>query len=91
MMRRITSQPSPQSRLWTMLTARQQAEVAAVFRHLKMAAQIQLCYVLMDYIEYGSVPVFSEDEVLPATAFTFLTSYGMDEKAPWRIKANTNE
>lgn len=84
---------SPQSDLWTKLTAKQQAEVAAVFRHMKKAAQIQLCYILMEYIEDAVVPEFQEDELLLSAAFVYLTGYKMPDKAPWRIlpgSANDN-
>lgn len=76
---------SPQSDLWTKLTAKQQAEVAAVFRHMKKAAQIQLCYILMEYIDDAVVPEFQDDELLLSAAFVYLTSYKMPDKAPWRI------
>jgi len=76
---------SPQSELWAKLTAKQQAEVAAVFRHMKKGAQIQLCYILDEYITDAVIPEFQEDELLLSAAFVFLTGYEMPEKAPWRI------
>lgn len=81
---------SPQTDLWAKLTAKQQAEVAAVFRHLKKAAQVQLCYILMEYIDDAVVPEFLEDELLLSAAFVYLTGYKMPDKAPWRIKPSFN-
>ena len=82
---------SPQSDLWAKLTAKQQAEVAAVFRHMKKAAQIQLCYILMEYIDDAVVPEFQDDELLLSAAFVYLTSYKMPDKAPWRILPGQGE
>lgn len=77
---------SPQSALWRKLTAKQQAEVAAVFRHLKKPSQVKLCSVLTDYIYFGNLPEFEPDEWVLAAVFVFLTSHGMEEQAPWRIE-----
>lgn len=88
-MKKFSFPVSPQSDLWAKLTAKQQAEVAAVFRHMKKAAQIQLCYILMEYIDDAVVPEFQDDELLLSAAFVYLTSYKMPDKAPWRILPGT--
>lgn len=77
---------SPQTDLWSRLTTRQQAETAALFRHMKKASQVEMCDILCDYIDHAFVPVFPEEELLLAVCFTFLTGHGMEEKAPWRIQ-----
>lgn len=89
-MKNFSFPASPQSDLWAKLTAKQQAEVAAVFRHMKKAAQIQLCYILMEYIDSAVVPEFQEDELLLSAAFVYLTGYNMPDKAPWRIFPSFN-
>ena len=77
---------SAQTILWKELTAKQQAEVAAVLRHMKKKSQERMCFALMDYILCGDIPEFDEHDLLLSAAFVFLTGYGMEEKAPWRIK-----
>ena len=81
---------SIQAMLWEELTAKQQAEVAAVFRHMKKRSQVRMCFALMDYIWDGLLPKFDDDDLLLSAAFVFLTGYGMDEKAPWRIMHRVN-
>ena len=71
--------PSPQRELWRKLTA-------AVLRHLKKRSQIELCYVLLDYIEDGIVPEFDEDEFMLSAAFVFLTGFELEQKLTWQIQ-----
>lgn len=78
--------PSPQRELWRKLTAMQKAETAAVLRHLKKRSQIELCYVLLDYIEDGIVPEFDEDEFMLSAAFVFLTGFELEQKLTWQIQ-----
>ena len=77
---------SPQSALWRKLTAKQQAEVAAVFRPLKKPSQVKLCSALTDYIYFGNLPEFAPEDWVLAAIFVYLTSYGMEEKASWLIE-----
>ena len=84
-MKKINNYMSIQAMLWEELTTKQQAEVAAVFRHMKKCSQVRMCFALLDYIWDGVLPKFDEDDLLLSAAFVFLTGYGMDEKAPWRI------
>lgn len=77
---------SAQAELWTKTTRRQQAVIAAVFKHLKTGSQIILAYSLLDYIEDGRLPKFEEDELLLATAFVYLTGYGQDVSHKWQIQ-----
>ena len=85
-MKKINNSISIQAMLWEELTAKQQAEVAAVLRHMKKKSQERMCFALMDYILCGDIPEFDEHDLLLSAAFVFLTGYGMEEKAPWRIK-----
>ena len=81
---------SAQTILWKEFTAQQQAEVAAVFRHMKKRSQVRMCFALMDYIWDGLLPKFDDDDLLLSAAFVFLTGHGMKEKAPWRITPRIN-
>lgn len=78
--------PSPQRELWRKLTAKKKTETAAVLRHLKKRSQIELCYVLLDYIEDGIVPEFDEDEFMLSAAFVFLTGFELEQKLTWQIQ-----
>ena len=44
---------SIQAMLWEELTAKQQAEVAAVFRHMKKRSQVRMCFALREYLWDG--------------------------------------
>lgn len=79
---------SAQAELWTKTTRRQQAEIAAIFKHLKYDSQTLLAYILIDYMETGQLPRFEEDEILLATAFVYLTGYGQDASHEWQIQPN---
>ena len=83
---KFTFPQSPQSDLWALLTPEQRIETAKVFRHLKCATQIQLCYILKDYIEDAVIPEFQEDELLMSAAFVILTGYEMNTKPTWCIQ-----
>ena len=81
---------SPQSHLWAMLTARQQAEAAAVLRHMKKASQRKLCHALTDYIAHAAVPGFGHDDFMLSAAFVYLTGLGMAVKEPWLIAPDSD-
>lgn len=83
--------PSVQSDLFAKLTPRQQIETANVFRHIKKGSQVQLAYVLLDYIEDAVIPDFQDDEMVLAASFVSLTCHGMEEKAPWAIRPFQND
>ena len=89
-MKKINNSISIQAMLWEELTAKQQAEVAAVFRHMKKRSQVRMCFALMDYIWDALLPKFDDDDLLLSAAFVFLTGHGMKEKAPWRITPRIN-
>lgn len=82
---------SAQGQLWAVTTIKQQTEIAAMFRHLKRDSQTQLAYILLDYIEDGVVPEFTEDEMLLSAAFVFLTGYGLDSNAKWHIRPKSHQ
>ena len=77
---------SAQTILWKELTAKQQAEVAAVLRHMKKKSQERMCFALMDYILCGDIPEFDEHDLLPPAAVVFLPGSGLEEHAPRRLK-----
>lgn len=77
---------SAQAELWSKTTRRQQAEIAAMFQHMKPISQEILAFSLIDYIDEGALPKFEEDELLLATAFVYLTGYGQDASHKWQIQ-----
>lgn len=81
---------SPQRELWRKLTVKQKAETAAVLRHLKKLSQIELCYVLLDYIEDGVIPEFAEEDFMLSAAFVFLTGFELEQKHTWQIQPIIN-
>ena len=83
---RFSFPSSVQGDLFKMLTPKQRIETANVLRHLKNCSQIELCFILMDYIEQGEVPSFEPDQFILALAFTALTFHNVENKAPWAIK-----
>ena len=89
-MKKTNDSISIQEMLWEELTAKQQVEVAAVFRHMKKCSQVRMCFALLDYIWDGILPKFDKGDLLLSAAFVFLTGYVMDEKAPWRITPRIN-
>lgn len=78
-------EPSAQSALFAMLSPKQRVETANVFRHLKKASQIELAYILMDYIEDGVIPEFQQEDLILSTAFVILTEFEQREKSSWAI------
>lgn len=78
-------EPSAQSALFAMLSPKQRVETANVFRHIKKASQIELAYILMDYIEDGVIPEFQPEDLILSTAFVILTEYEQEEKSAWAI------
>ena len=77
---------SVQRELWRMLNREQQAIVASHFRHLKNHAQVAIAEALIDYIEEGILPDFSEAEFLYAATFVKLTGYGLVPPNPTDIR-----
>ena len=77
---------SVQRELWRMLNREQQAMVASHFRHLKNHAQVAIAEALIDYIEEGILPDFSESEFLYAATFVKLTGYGLVPPNPTDIR-----
>ena len=77
---------SVQRELWQMLNREQQAMVANHFRHLKNHAQVAIAEALIDYIEEGILPDFSEAEFLYAATFVKLTGYGLVPPNPTDIR-----
>ena len=77
---------SVQQELWQMLNREQQAMVANHFSHLKNHAQVAIAEALIDYIEEGILPDFSEAEFLYAATFVKLTGYGLVPPNPTDIR-----
>ena len=77
---------SVQQELWQLLNREQQAMVASHFRHLKNHAQVAIAEALIDYIEEGILPDFSEAEFLYAAIFVKLTGYGLVPPNPTDIR-----
>ena len=69
-----------------MLNREQQAMVASHFRHLKNHAHVAIAEALIDYIEEGILPDFSEAEFLYAATFVKLTGYGLVPPNPTDIR-----
>lgn len=82
---------SAQAELWTKTTRRQQAEIAAMLKHLKPDSQTKLAYSLLDYIDEGMLPRFEEEELLLATAFVHLTGYQQGESHDWQVQPQNNK
>ena len=78
---------SVQRELWRMLNREQQAMVANHFSHLKNHAQVAIAEALIDYIEEGILPDFSEAEFLYAATFVKLTGYGLVPPNPTDIRS----
>ena len=66
-MKKINDSMSIQAMLWEELTAKQQAEVAAVFRHMKKCSQVRMCFAMLDYIWDGILPKFDKDDLLTSS------------------------
>lgn len=81
---------SVQSNLYAMLTEKQRVETSNVFRHLKKPSQVELSFILMDYIEDAVIPEFQPEDLILSAAFVTLTSYGMPDRAPWAITPGQN-
>ena len=77
---------SVQQELWQLLNREQQAIVANHFSHLKNHAQVAIAEALIDYIEEGILPDFSEAEFLYAATFVKLTGYGLVPPNPTDIR-----
>ena len=77
---------SVQQELWQLLNREQQAMVANHFRHLKNHAQVAIAEALIDYIEEGILPDFSEAQFLYAATFVKLTGYGLVPPNPTDIR-----
>ena len=86
MMQYDSSYRSVQRELWRMLNREQQAIVANHFSHLKNHAQVAIAEALIDYIEEGILPDFSEAEFLYAATFVKLTGYGLVPPNPTDIR-----
>ena len=86
MMQYDSSYRSVQRELWRMLNREQQAIVANHFSHLKNHAQVAIAEALIDYIEEGILPDFSESEFLYAATFVKLTGYGLVPPNPTDIR-----
>ena len=78
---------SVQRELWRMLNREQQAMVANHFSHLKNHAQVAIAEALIDYIEEGILPDFSEAQFLYAAPFVKLTGYGLVPPNPTDIRS----
>ena len=74
-----------------MLNREQQAIVANHFSHLKNHAQVAIAEALIDYIEEGILPDFSEAEFLYAATFVKLTGYGLVPPNPTDIRPNPTD
>ena len=70
---------SVQSDLFGYLKPAQQEFVRPVLRALKKLAQVELCCMLLDYMETGEVEL--GNDVVVGGAFLFLTRFGMGEAA----------
>ena len=70
---------SVQSDLFGYLKPAQQEFVRPVLRALKKLAQVELCCMLLDYMETGEVEM--GNDIVVGGAFLFLTRFGMGEAA----------
>ena len=70
---------SVQSDLFGYLKPAQQEFVRPVLRALKKLAQVELCCMLLDYMETGEVEL--GNDIVVGGAFLFLTRFGMGEAA----------
>ena len=70
---------SVQSDLFGYLKPAQQEFVRPVLRALKKLAQVELCCMLLDYMETGDVEL--GNDIVVGGAFLFLTRFGMGEAA----------
>ena len=70
---------SVQSDLFGYLKPAQQEFVRPVLRALKKLAQVELCCMLLDYMETGDVEM--GNDIVVGGAFLFLTRFGMGEAA----------
>ena len=70
---------SVQSDLFGYLKPAQQEFVRPVLRALKKLAQVELCCMLLDYMETGEVEL--GNDIVVGGAFLFLTRFGMEEAA----------
>ena len=70
---------SVQSDLFGYLKPAQQEFVRPVLRVLKKLAQVELCCMLLDYMETGDVEL--GNDIVVGGAFLFLTRFGMGEAA----------
>ena len=79
-----------QMELWLHLCPFQQRMVATMLRHLKKESQKELCFALIEFIEAGEIPQFSEKDTMLKGAFIFLTGTGMASLPLWAIKTKSN-
>lgn len=70
---------SAQAALFNYLKPEQQEFVRPLLRVLKKPAQVQLCYMLLDYMETGEVEMGMD--VVVGGMFTYITRFGMCEAA----------
>ena len=70
---------SVQSDLFGYLKPAQQEFVRPLLRALKKPAQVELCCMLLDYMETGEVEL--GNDIVVGGAFLFLTRFGMGEAA----------
>ena len=70
---------SVQSDLFGYLKPAQQEFVRPLLRALKKPAQVELCCMLLDYLETGEVEL--GNDIVVGGAFLFLTRFGMEEAA----------
>ena len=70
---------SVQSDLFGYLKPAQQEFVRPVLRALKKLAQVELCCMLLDYMETGDVEL--GNDIVVGGAFLFLSRFGMGEAA----------
>lgn len=70
---------SVQSDLFGYLKPAQQEFVRPLLRALKKPAQVELCYMLLDYMETGEVVM--GNDIVVGGAFVYITRFGMGEAA----------
>lgn len=71
--------PSVQSDLFGYLKPAQQEFVRPLLRALKKPAQVELCCMLLDYMETGEVEM--GNDIVVGGTFIYITRFGMGEAA----------
>lgn len=86
----VETKETMQTELWRQLCPFQQSMVANMLRHLKTESQKKLCFALIEYINEGEIPQFSEKDTMLKGAFIFLTGRGMATLPLWAIRTKSN-